>query len=219
MKSWTWSALALAGLLLTMAVSVADATTVAPPARGTLVIGAIGGLTLPQGALDSDIWVNGRPIAEKFDMGWNGGGTADWFLNEQFALGATVGTGVLKNSEFSDIQGSTTLAVAHVKYYPRLAWPVRPYAVVGAGWYGRHGEGSAGGVFASATDNSQGFLFGLGADRALDSRFGLGVHVTYHNTSGAFEPTVEGHEVRALDDWRFVLADLQLTYRFDLAKK
>lgn len=228
-------ALAVVLTLLAVLSSVANAGAFSDPTprKGQLAIGLTGGLAQPVGQLGRDVNVaanvgeNGLNLA----MGFNGGGFADYYFTDRFALGALLGTGTLHMKDLTVgtgsgartyenlVEGRTIIFGGYAKFFaePKGAWA--PFAYVGAARFNRKAQLSRdvlelhpGTTVFEIVDNKIGMVGGLGVDYSWKPTVTFGVVGSYDYSGHlAHQFPWMGHQ-SIVHDWSFLTVHAQATW-------
>jgi outer membrane protein W len=167
----------------TLLTVVLAATTVAPSAQASWLIGADAGVGIPTGAY-SDFW----------SSGFFGGVAASYMLDPRFALGVDVSyTNFGTSSDYQSLldfldpgasnEFTTWQYGIHGNWMIPVKWSkVSPYLVVGTGAYSVSDEYESPTNSEELSQTAFGFRAGLGADYWTSPTFGIGIDANYNDT-------------------------------------
>ena len=170
----------LAAAVCVLALCSVSTSFAAPPSQS---LGINAGLALPMG-----------DAANAVGMGFFGGGTYTYKLNEQFGVGGDVNYITFGKKNDVDLKFHMLQFGAHGKYYfPMKGGSMAPYAKVGLGMYNVSetmpsydflGVTYGGG---SASESKMGFSLGAGTTMKLNDKASWGLEAVYHmiQTSGS----------------------------------
>ena len=185
--------------------------------QGDMAFGVIGGMTMPMGCLADEDEANMK-------SGLNLGGSFDYFVTKDLALGLDASYGMMTSEDDEDVKGKTLQFGVHGKYMVPTGGQFVPYLSAGLGMYNRKVDFSdevadfLGLDESSFSDNVFGMNFGVGAEYKVTPTVGIGVNGAYHYTLGEFKPEVDGEEVTLLDDWTYMVFNAGVTFYFPMSK-
>lgn len=220
---------ALAVVLALLAVSSSLAYAGRDPSpmsrKGQLAIGLTGGLTDPVGQLarDVDLSANIGNSGLNLGMGWNGGGFADYYFTDRFAIGGFAGTGQLHMNDVTLnagdgprkfhglVEGQTIMLGGYAKFMGETRGAWSPYAYIGAARFTRTAKLSRdilalypGATVFEISDNTLGMVGGMGVDYAWMHNLTVGAVLSY-DYSGELDHQFPwmGHQT-VVHDWSFL---------------
>jgi opacity protein-like surface antigen len=163
--------LAVAVVSMMTAAMANAAMTMTPSSglKGSWSIGPMGGLTVPAGDLSDE---NGGNAG----LGWDGGGTIDYFLTDALGLGIDGSFGSMSDKDSTDNKLKTTQFGAHFEWLVPTGGKLIPYLGAGVGYYNHKIDSPS----FTLTKGGVGFNGGAGVGYRASDNMSLVVDARYH---------------------------------------
>ena len=216
MKSWKIVVPVLLVMCLASMASAAEMST-GSGMKGHLTLGANGGLAVPSGKLSANFTDNGADMG----LGWDAGGSLDWFATDQLAIGADVSFGSMKSKDDpnpgEELKAKTLSYGVHGRWYiPTGGGKMLPWLGAGVAMYNRKISDEVPGASIELSDTKPGANFGVGIEYLASEMVGLGINGTYDLTFGKWEQDINGDGVNdaVLDNWNLMRFNAAVTFHF-----
>jgi len=167
--------LAVAVVSMMTAAMAHAAMTMTPSSglKGSWSIGPMGGLTVPVGDLSDKDKANAG-------VGWDVGGTIDYFMTDALGLGIDGTFGSMSNKDFSDVKFKTTQFGAHFEWLVPTGGKIIPYLGAGVGYYNHKVDVSGGSSDSTFTKGGVGFNGGAGLGYRASDNMSVVADIRYH---------------------------------------